>query len=188
VFGVDNPDDSLPPILPRVEPFGDWKGWVGRWGNSNGVIGGQFGGRSPASPGKQGQKWEHPSAWHTRALAATPLRTGRKVVRQLGRATYPRLLDIEAEREDARVRVEYKLDPARRRRASRLLVTLHKPDDERQMLASSPERIHTSEGVVDVPLPAGFEGDVVVRASAYNALRQRSDPLETEARGTRPGG
>ena len=33
--------------------------------------------------------------------------------------------------------------------------------------------------VVEVPLPAGYEGDVVVRASAYNALRQRSDPLET---------
>jgi hypothetical protein len=179
VLGVDNPDDSLPPTLPRVEPFGAWQTWTGRWGNSAGVNGGQFGGRSPASPGRQGQKWDHPNAFHLRARAATPLRSGGRVVRQLGRATYPKLLEIDAAREDGRVRVEYKLDGAPQRKASRLLVTLHKPDDERQMLASSPERIHAREGVVEVPLPAGYEGDVVVRASAYNALRQRSDPLET---------
>jgi hypothetical protein len=35
-----------------------------------------------------------------------------------------------------------------------------------------------------VPLEAEVEGEVVVRASAYNALRQRSDPLETVARPT----
>jgi hypothetical protein len=188
VFGVDNPNGSLPAILPRVEPFGDWALWTGRWGNSTGVGGGQFGGRSPASPGQQGQRWDHPNAWHLRAKAATPLREGRKVVRQLGRATYPKLLDLEAERLDGRVRVRYSLDRAPQRRASRLLVTLHKPDDERQLLASCPERIRAREGVVEVPLPPGFDGDVVVRASAYNALRQRSDPLEAQAEGNQPGG
>jgi hypothetical protein len=188
VLGVDNPDDSLPPILPHVEPFGAWQTWTGRWGNSAGVGGGQLGGRSPASPGRQGQKWDHPNAWHLRAKAATPLRSGRKVVRQLGSATFPKLLDLEARREDNRVLVQYALDTAPQRRASRLLVTLHKADDERQLLVSSPERIHEREGVVEVPVPPQYEGDVVVRASAYNALRQRSDPLETEATGERPGG
>jgi hypothetical protein len=187
VLGVDNPDDSLPPILPHVEPFGDWQSWTGRWGNSAGVGGGQFGGRSPASPGRQGQKWDHPNAWHLRAQAATPLRTGRKVVAQAGRLTYPKLLELDATREDHRILVRYKLDTAPLRRASRLLVTLHKADDERQLLVSSAERIHEREGVVEVPVPAQYEGDVVVRASAYNALRQRSDPLETEA-GVGPGG
>ena len=28
-------------------------------------------------------------------------------------------------------------------------------------------------------MPAGVEGDLLVRASAYNPLRQRSDPRET---------
>jgi hypothetical protein len=55
------------------------------------------------------------------------------------------------------------------------------------MLASSPEPIRAPQGVVEVPLPPGVTGDVVVRASAYNALRQRSDPLETQT-GDRPGG
>jgi hypothetical protein len=187
VLGVDNPDDSLPPILPRIELFGDWARWTGRWGNSAGVGGGQFGGRSPASPGRQGQKWDHPNAWHLRAQAATPLRTGRKAVRQLGRATYPKLLELDATREAGHVLVRYKLDTAPQRRASRLLVTLHKAGDERQLLTSSPERIHEREGVVEVPVPPQYEGDVVVRASAYNALRQRSDPLEAQA-GTRPDG
>jgi hypothetical protein len=189
VLGVDNPDNSLPPILPRVEPFGDWDAWTGRWGNSTGVLGGRFGGRSPASPGCQGQKWEHPATWHVRARAATPLRQGRRVVRQLGRATYPRLLDIQARREDGRVLVAYRADRSWRRRPSRLLVTLHRPSDEREVLISSAEPISAPQGTVEVPLPAGYEGAVVVRASAYNALRQRSDPLETQvSAGDRPGG
>ncbi len=87
VLGVDNPDGRLPPVLPRVEAFGAWTGWKGRWGNSTGVAGGQFGGRSPASPGRQGQKWDHPAAWHQRARAATPLRRARGVVRAAGKAT-----------------------------------------------------------------------------------------------------
>jgi hypothetical protein len=179
VFGVDNPDGSLPPILPRVEPLGDWKTWTGRWGNSTGVRGGQFGGRSPASPGRQGQKWDHPAAWHLRATAATPLRQSRRVVRQAGRLTYPKLLSLDARREDGRLRIDYTLDRAPLRRASRLLVTLHRPDDERELLAQCPERIRGRAGTVDVPAPE--EGEIVVRASAYNALRQRSDPLETVA-------
>lgn len=183
ILGIDNPDDSLAPILPIVEDLGDWRSWAGRWGNSTGVGGGKFGGRSPASPARQGQKWEHPDAWHLRARAATPLRRARRVVRQAGQLTYPRLLDIDARREDGRVRVDYELDGAPLRRASRLLVTLHRPTDERELLASSAERIRKRSGTVEVPLPAGFEGDVVVRASAYNALRQRSDPLETRAEG-----
>ena len=77
--------------------------------------------------------------------------------------------------------------PCWRRRATRLLVTLHRPGHERQLLASCPEEIEGSQGTVDVPLKADVGGEVVVRASAYNVLRQRSDPLETVADLT-PGG
>jgi hypothetical protein len=188
-LGVDNPDDSLPPILPRLEEFGAWHRWTGRWGNSTGVVGGQFGGRSPASPGRQGQKWDHPAAWHARARTARPLRAGRRVVRQAGKATYPKLLAIDARRQGDRVVVDYTLDSAPQRRASRLLVTLHRPGDEHEVLVSCAEKLSGPVGTVDVPVPAGAEGDVVVRASAYNVLRQRSDPLETSAEaGDRPGG
>jgi hypothetical protein len=189
VLGVDNPDDSLPPVLPRIEEFGAWHRWTGRWGNSTGVAGGQFGGRSPVSPGCQGQKWDHPAAWHNRARAATPLRQARHVVRQAGRATYPKLLEIDARRVRDRVLVDYRLGPAPQRRASRLLVTLHRPGEEQELLASCAEKLAGPAGTVDVPVPASVEGEVVVRASAYNVLRQRSDPLETMAEpGDGPGG
>lgn len=187
VLGVDNPDGRLAPVLPRVEPFGPWVAWKGSWGNSTGVAGGTFGGRSPASPGRQGQKWDHPAAWHTRARAATPLRRGRSLVRAAGKATYPKLTGIAARREDGRVLVDYALDTAPQRRASRLLVTLHRGGAENELLGSFPEKISGPTGTVDLPLPEGVEGDIVVRASAYNVLRQRSDPLETTA-GDRPGG
>ena len=188
-IGIDNPDDSLPPVLPQLEEFGAWAAWTGRWGNSTGVLGGQFGGRSPASPGRQGQKWSHPSAWHTTARATKPLRSASRAARQAGKATYPKLRSIAARRVGDRVLVDYALDPAPQRRASRLLVTLHREGAEQEVLVSCPEKLTGPQGTVDVPVPTGVEGDVIVRASAYNVLRQRSDPLETSAReGDRPGG
>jgi hypothetical protein len=143
------------------------------------VGGGRFGGRSPAGPGRQGQKWDHPAAWHGRAKAATPLRRSRGVVRQAGKATYPKLTDVSARREGDRILVDYRLDPAIQRRASRLLVTLHRADEDELVLATCPERVSGSAGTVEVPVPEGVEGDLVVRASAYNPLRQRSDPRQT---------
>jgi len=177
VLGIDNPDDTLEPVLPRVEELGDWKGWIGRWGASTGVLGGRFGGLSPASPARQGQKWGSPSAWHARARAATPLRRGRGIARQAGKATYPKLTALSAARAGGAVRVSYELDRAALRRASRLLVTLHPADRPRQVLASVAARVSGRAGTVELPLPEGSEGDLVARASAYNELRQRSDPL-----------
>jgi len=175
VIGVDNPDDSLAPILPEVVEFGTWSRWTGRWGNSVGVLGGKAGGRSPASPGRQGAKWDNPATWHTRAKARKPLNATSRAVRQAGKATYPKLLGIQARREGDRILVDYQLDPAPLRRASRLLVTVHQDD---LVLAQCPERVTGTTGTVEVPAPR-VEGELIVRASAYNTLRQRSDPLET---------
>jgi hypothetical protein len=58
-------------------------------------------------------------------------------------------------------------------------VTLHRADEDELVLASCPEQVSGSSGTVDVPVPEGFEGDLIVRASAYNTLRQRSDPEQT---------
>ncbi len=178
IIGVDNPDDTLEPVLPRVEALGDWKAWTGRWGASTGVLGGRFGGLSPASPARQGQKWSAPSAWHARARAATPLRRGRRVVRQAGKATYPKLTGLAASRAGDRVLVRYELDRAVQRRASRLLVTLHPAGRPGEVLISVAAPISARAGTVEVPLPAAAEGELVARGSAFNALRQRSDPLE----------
>ena len=56
-------------------------------------------------------------------------------------------------------------------------MTLHRAG---QVLASHPARISGRAGTVELPAP---EGPLVVRASAYNALRQRSEPLETLVEG-----
>jgi hypothetical protein len=178
VLGVDNPDGSLPPVLPRVEDFGAWHRWTGRWGASTGVLGGQFGGRSPSSPGRQGQKWDDPEAWHNRARRAEPLRRGRRAVRLAGAATYPRLTSLAARRDGRRVLVDWAVDPAPQRRATRLLVTLHRGEE---VLASHPLAIAGTAGTVEAPLPEDVTGPILVRASAYNSLRQRSDPLEATA-------
>ena len=183
--GVDNPDGSLPPILPRVEAFGDWHAWAGRWGASIGVLGGLLGGRSPRSPGRQGRRWDDPDAWHARARAATPLRRGRRAIRAAGAATYPQLTALSARRVRDAVLVDWAIDPAPQRRATRLLVTLHR---DGEVVASHPEPIAGTSGTVSVPLAMPLEGPIVVRASAYNGLRQRSDPLETVAERDRPDG
>ena len=180
VLGVDNPDGSLPPVLPRVEAFGDWRSWTGRWGASTGVLGGRYGGRSPASPGRQGVKWNDPQAWHDRARMLAPVRDGRRMVRLAGSLTYPRLTGLAARRVDGRVAVDYRLDPAPQRAASRLLITLHRAGREDELLASHPARISGRAGTVELPAPSE---PIVVRASAYNALRQRSDPLEAPVEG-----
>jgi hypothetical protein len=41
--------------------FGDWATWPGMWGNSTGA------GRSPDSPGSQGERWHMPHVFHATA-------------------------------------------------------------------------------------------------------------------------
>jgi hypothetical protein len=82
--------------------------------------------------------------------------------------------------------VDWAVDPAPQRRASRLLVTLHGAGGE--LLSSHAVPISGSDGTAAVPVEPATE---MVRASAYNALRQRSDPLETAVatqEGDRPDG
>jgi hypothetical protein len=185
VIGVDNPDGAVDHVLPRVEPFGDWVTWPGRWGSSTGVLARfsprRLGGRSPASPGKQGNKWNHPAAWHRRAQIATPFRRFGQVVRAAGRLTYPRLRRIAARVAGNAVEVEYELGRTPLQGASQLLVTVHPAGREEEILVSFPAPIRGRTGTVTVPLDPMPDGDLIVRASAYNRLRQRSDPLETRA-------
>lgn len=53
-------------VLDDIEwrPFGAWKDWPGRWGNSTGE------GRSPESPARQhGHRWSAPHLFHSSAVA-----------------------------------------------------------------------------------------------------------------------
>jgi hypothetical protein len=58
--------DGLGKKLSNIQwrEFGDadpWTGWLGRWGNSTGP------GRSPESPGCQGERWHAPDLYHAEA-------------------------------------------------------------------------------------------------------------------------
>jgi hypothetical protein len=50
-------------VLDSIEwrDFGPWKDWPGRWGNSTGE------GKSPESPGSQGDRWSAPHRFHSAA-------------------------------------------------------------------------------------------------------------------------
>jgi hypothetical protein len=187
MIGVDNPDGGAEPVFPKVEPFGPWVDWPGRWGSSTGVLsrftgGGRLGGRSPGSPGRSGMRFKHPANYHRLATVANLFRKLGRVVRQVGRLTYPRLRALSAQRRGDEVEVGWALDGKRLHAARQLLVTLHPEGSEELVIVSHPAEIKGASGTVRVPLPAAAPERLVARASAFNSLRQRSDPLETQVR------
>ena len=185
VVGVDNPDGRADPVFPHVEPFGPWVDWPGRWGSSTGVLsrftgGGKLGGRSPGSPGRSGMKWKHPANYHRVATVGNVFRKVGRIVRWAGRLTYPRLRSLGARRSGGEIEIAWALDGKWLHAARQLLVTLHAEGAEDLVLASHTIPIKGASGTETVPLPPAAPERLVARASAFNTLRQRSDPLETQ--------
>ena len=60
---VGDDGDGKGAVLDSLEwrDFGPWATWAGRWGNSTGE------GQSPQSPGSQGDRWNAPHHYHSRA-------------------------------------------------------------------------------------------------------------------------
>jgi hypothetical protein len=180
IFGIDNPDGTLAPLLPPVEPLGPWAEWPGRWGASRGLLGGRFG-RSPASPAYQGIRWTAPATYHRLAEAVTPVRTLGRILHGLTSLTWPRLTRLEASAEpDGGIAVEWALDGSLLRSATRLHVTLH--DGDGRLLADDVEPIHGRSGELRLPAPPDGGVPDFIRASAYNTVRQRSDPVQARVR------
>jgi hypothetical protein len=181
--GTDNPDGAGPALLPEVEDFGEWSGWVGRWGNSEGVLAdlsrGRLGGRSPASPGRQGKKWTRPGRFHQAARRRRPRARLGRLLWTLGKATYPGRPEVSARLEDAHLRVDYRVPRTVLRRPRQLYLTVHDPESQ-EVLASHAVPVEEMEGSVDLMLPER-PPRVLVRASAFNRARQRSDLSETTA-------
>jgi hypothetical protein len=86
--------------------------------------------------------------------------------------TQPRLRALGAHRADGAVELGWAAGRGPLRGATHLHVTVH--DADGALLGSSVERIRGHAGTLRVGAPAAAE---TVRVSAYNALRQRSDPL-----------
>jgi hypothetical protein len=58
---ADGKGDVLETIAWRA--FGPWEAWPGKWGNSRRV------GKSPESPGGQGERWKAPHRYHSKSRA-----------------------------------------------------------------------------------------------------------------------
>jgi hypothetical protein len=162
-IGIDHPYGDGAEIEPPVRQFGDWADWPGRWGNSEWAVAGE--GRGPESPGCQMQRWRQPDRFDEKASGGGRGLLGR-LVHLLGNATCPPPPEIVAERTPAGVRVEYAL-----RRARYLYITLH--EGEEIVRSRVLENVKNS-GVAAFPMSAIPDG-LVVHASAFNLIRQRSD-------------
>ena len=182
--GIDNPDGSEDPVLAEVEELGAWRSWAGRWGNSTGVLQpfsrGKLGGVSPSSPAHQGVRWTDPAKYHEDAEHASFSRRFGQRLRRLGKWTYPQLDDLTVSLDGQRLRVGYHLDRAPQRPAGQLYVTVHDPEAPDKVLLSSAQSISGRRGEVELVLPERLDR-CEVRASAFNLLRQRSDPLSRVA-------
>ena len=178
--GTDNPDGEVIAPSPRIEPFGSWAAWMGRWGNSDGILWplskGKLGGRSPPSPACQA-KWTNPDDFHQEASERKPRE--QRLLWKLGRATYPRELEVRAGIEEQEAVVEYEVQGGTP--PTRLLLTVHDSAERREpMLVSHAAKLPQRAGSTRILLPR-VPRRGLVRASAFNALRQRSKVVEVRA-------
>jgi hypothetical protein len=182
--GPDTPDGEGPAYRPRIERFGAWGVWPGRWGNSRGVLGGKLGGRSPASPGAQKGRWERPTAFHGQAQRKRPFGLVDRAIWRIGHATYPSKPRITATLDGKLLRGGLEVETSPIRRASRIYVTAHDPDEDGQpVLRSTVAPVDDGRAEFELLLPRA-PGRCLVRASAFNFLRQRSELSEvTVSRG-----
>lgn len=187
--GADHPTDVGPPgQIPLVAEFGPWHEWRGRWGGSDGtlmgwrplrpLVKGRLGGESPAAPIAQEGRWLRPDSYYRKALRRKPLSAAKKALWLLGKATFPAQPTIAGVTVDGNtVKVSYELG----RRTRHLLITVHNADADEDMLLSSVIRKAPPTGEEVLELPGepliGSGESIVVYASAFGPLGQRSDPV-----------
>jgi hypothetical protein len=175
-LGTDNPDGSVAESLPALESFGDWSSWPGRWGQQVGPGG------SPASPECQKKQWD-PERFE-RSARRRPPRHERGLWR-LGKRVYPETPTVfTAVREGDSVLVHWHVrrklrlawDWELRLRPTWLLITVHDADaaEPRPVVRRRTVRVGASSGETRIPLSDPAPGRLVVHATAFNALRQRS--------------
>jgi hypothetical protein len=181
--GPDSPDGEGPAYLPTIELFGAWATWPGRWGNSTGVLAkltaGRLGGRSPAGPGAQKDRWEGPTGFHKAAQRKRLFAYIDRAIWWLGRWTHPLTPSLErVTLRGTNLSGEFSVKRTLLRWATQLHLTAHDADQDGQpVLVSLTIKISRGGGEFEVSLPREVER-CLVRASAFNILRQRSDPAE----------
>jgi hypothetical protein len=177
VLGIDHPFKGGPAAdeLPVVA-FGAWTHWPGRWGSTERTIGGRIG-NGPSSPAHQGQKWDHPDAWHRRMRSRRFRVLLGRVIHAAGARTFPRTPTVTtAPPEEGRVRVGWRLHGRGLRRGRHLYITVH---EGHYVIASRVLKRPEPVGTTTLLVPTA-RTPTAVMVSAYNGLRQRSDPGRAE--------
>lgn len=153
---------SVRPAVNVISTTTRWPTWPGRWGNSD---------RSPASPGRQTERWDDPAGFNASgATADCPGAPGSYISRQsphrprAGVHRRPRPV-ISAVRDRRRVSVAYYVSGAPSRRSRRLHITVHSADPTRFAPSSAMKSLRRSSGHATLRLPLG-PGPFKVRASA----------------------
>jgi hypothetical protein len=99
----------------------------------------------------------------------------------LGGRTYPLPPRITAELRGTDLSGTYSVEKSLLRRPTRIYLTAHNPDAESDpVLCSAAIRVKGREGRWEMELPRALDR-CLVRASAFNRIRQRSDPAEVVA-------
>jgi hypothetical protein len=168
--GIDHPYGDGPRRMPPVVPLGPWAHWPGRWGNSDNVLLGKVG-DGPPGPAGQGLKWTSPAAWHEKMAKRRPRVWLGRLVHLIGAATFPPTPEVAATRQDDCVHVDYRLPGTRAKRGRHLYLSVH---DGERVLESRAVRNPGPEGRESLLVP-GAPAVVTLMASAFNAVRQRSD-------------
>ena len=178
-FGrADNAYGDGPHVKPKLEEFGAWAEWPGRWGNSTGIFSwlpaflwDPPAGKSPESPSAQKKKWLDPKTFEAEAREYKPKRERR--LWRLGKRSVPPTPEVvEARLEGDRAFVRYRTRSVPlRRRTKHLLITV---SDDGEVIGREAVQNVSQEGEVEIPLVRTPER-ATVRASAFNRRRQRSD-------------
>jgi hypothetical protein len=177
----ETPDGAVDEGLPDVVRLGAWKDWPGSWGGSRGRIY-HFGdvGKSPRSPAHRKDLW-----MPKRRFVRKKTRRGRPLHHmwrwKLGAHFSPWAPKIgSVVREADSVVVEWRVQRSMFRRARWLLITLHQGENSHRLVCGRSVRVRSDTGQTRLVLGAHAQGPVVVKASALNWVRQRSDVVAAQ--------
>jgi len=180
VGGIDHPRGDGDEVLPRIEEFGPWVNWPGRWGTSRGLLGGRLGGASPASPAHQGRhRWSDPDAFHARWMRPSVGRSLRALLAALALGPRPPAPVFDVALEADAARVHYRLPGGPIGRGRLIYVTVHDPATPESAIGRAGRRALLSEGTIVVRLRAPSD-PVLVRATCFSPRHARSEVAERE--------
>ena len=186
---IDVVQGDADPVMPDATAFGPqrWLDWPGRWGGTRAgggipVIGGDPAERaeqdSPEGPAFQGDKWSAPDAWARSAdfqcipdasASQTPTTS----------ATLPVTLNLDAERQANRILVDYSaISGASVPQNATVLITAARAAGGPPVARAWGLLMATHAGEVQLRLPSGDDGPLVIRASAFASTGLKSEESE----------